>query len=566
MSEESALPVDTTHAQVPLAILQRLLPAAEQLGIDLPGMARFAPKINVGLDIRALALDLGRLLSKQDIFIKPAGIIVTVDKTTGEESPMTARRFPDWAEQFCAFQSPAGSRRARNSLPVEDAAQILETDTFRSCLRPLAGVHQVRLPVCREWVERNGVLAPARVEFLEDGYDAASQIFTTDILPYPMDWSLHEAIAFFIEVLGQFPWVWKENADEKNLPANRNWSVEVTAVLGTYCHALFPMGTLRPMIDIFANKPNTGKTRLAEAALMHVHGFVAPTTAPKDEEKMDVKLETLAQSMQPFVIFDDIGGALRSNSLNKFITETMHGGRRFHSNSEWFKVPNVTQVFATANELPAGMSEDLERRALIIELFLSEEARGRKFRRTITPRWLALPETRRKFLAACCAFVRNWMESEQYGAMPLHPEPLETFDEWTAVMGGIVIAADVADPLATPDRIVGGSGQADEIKQLLIKAASVQPDGMRETTLTRGQLVAIARTNNLLEELVGVDGDPDLDETMNKRFGKRMVRWRGQQLTDEKGRVFVFSHKRKKSGATYPLAFLKPAAPQAQDD
>jgi hypothetical protein len=190
MSEDNARPVDTTHAQVPIHVLQQLSKAAEQLGIDLPGMARFAPKINVGLDIRALALDLGRLLAKQDIFIKPAGIIVTVDKTTGEESPMTARRFPDWAEQFCAFQSPNGSRRARNSLPVEDAAQILETDTFRSCLRPLAGVHQVRLPVCREWSERDGVLAPAKVEFLEDGYDAASQIFTTDILPYPMDWSL----------------------------------------------------------------------------------------------------------------------------------------------------------------------------------------------------------------------------------------------------------------------------------------------------------------------------------------------------------------------------------------
>lgn len=556
-----------TMASVPIEVLQRLQPAATQMGIDLPGLSRFAPTIRLGMSIRSLALELGNLLKLQNIFIKTSGLIVTVDPSTGEETPMTARRLPDWAEQFCEFVSSPTSRRSRNSLPVEDAAQILETDTFRSCLRPLAGVHQVRLPVCRgEWkTTEDGRLSPAKVEFLEDGYDSESQIFTTDLLPYPMDWTIDQALEFFLDVLGEMPWVRKESEDAAvqgptALLQNRSWAVEVTAIVGTYCHALFPMGTLRPMIAIFANKPGTGKTRLAEAALAHVHGFVAATGAPKDEEKMDVKLETIAQSMQPWVIFDDIGGSLRSNSLNRFITETMHGGRRFHSNSEFFKVPNVSQVFVTANELPT--SEDLDRRALIAELFLAEEVRGRKFKRVMTPRWLASPATRADFLAACCAFVRNWIHSETYGAMPLHPTPLETFDEWTAVMGGIVIAADVCDPLEAPDRVVGGSAQTDEIKQLLIVAASSQADDIRMTTLTRGQLVAFARTNGLLEELVGVEGDPDLDDTANKRFGKRMQRWRGQELTDTKGRRFQFSHKRKKSGATYPLAFLtKPTAP-----
>jgi hypothetical protein len=79
--------------------------------------------------------------------------------------------------------------------------------------------------------------------------------------------------------------------------------------------------------------------------------------------------------------------------------------------------------------------------------------------------------------------------------------------------------------------------------------------------LTRGQLVAIARTNGLIEGIVGAEGDTDLDDTANKRFGKAMQRWRGQELTDAKGRRFQFSHKRKKSGATYPLAFLKAPSP-----
>lgn len=549
---------------MPIEVLQRLQPAATQLGIDLPGISRFAPTVRLGMDIRALALELGNLLKLRDIFIKPGGLIVTIDRTTGEEQPMSARRLPAWSEEFCEFVSPPGARRMRNSLSVEDAAQILETDIFRGCLRPLAGVHQVRLPVCREWVMRENRLAPARVEFLEPGYDSASQIFTVDLLPYPMDWDIQQAKDFFVDVLSEMPWVRKDGEAEtpEALLLNRSFSVVLAGCVGTYCRALFPMGTLRPMIDIFANKAGTGKTRLAELMLAHVFGFVASTSAPKDEERMDVKLETIAQSMQPWVIFDDIGGSLKSNALNRFITETMHGGRKFHSNSEFFRVPNVTQVFATANELPAGMSEDLDRRALIVELFLAEEVRGRKFKRVITPRWLASPEVRAKFLAACCAFVKTWLTGADgsYPAMYLHDQPLETFDEWTSVIGGVMLACDVADPLAAPDRVVGGSVQTDEIRQLLIEVASEIADDIRMTTVDRKQLVAVARKHGLLAELVGDEGAPAMDDTMNKRFGRRMQRWRGQRLKDNKGRLFEFSHKRKKSGATYPLTFLTKSA------
>ena len=145
---------------------------------------------------------------------------------------MSPRRFPDWVEQFCAFRWPQGSRKVRNSLPVEDAAQILETDTFRACLRPLAGVHQVRLPVCREWVTKDERQVPGKVEFLADGYDSESQIFTTDLLPYPMDWTIEQARDFFLDVYGEMPWVRKEGiADEESLAQNRSWAVQVMAVL-----------------------------------------------------------------------------------------------------------------------------------------------------------------------------------------------------------------------------------------------------------------------------------------------------------------------------------------------
>jgi hypothetical protein len=124
-----------------------------------------------------------------------------------------------------------------------------------------------------------------------------------------------------------------------------------------------------------------------------------------------------------------------------------------------------------------------------------------------------------------------------------------------------VVAMERGQERDSPDRIVGGSGQADEIKQMLIALASEQADDCRAVTVTRLQLVDAARRHGLLEELVGTTESGELDDTANKRFGKRMMRWRGQQLMDEKGRTFVFSHKRKKSGATYPLIFFKAPTP-----
>jgi len=535
------------HVSIPLSVAQQLQSEAEKLGINLPGTIRYAPTINVTMPIRMLALELGRLLATRNLFLRGEDV-VTVDEETGEIRPMTPKRLPGWAEEFCAFEAP-GARRVRDSLSVDDAAQILETDVFRGCLRPLTAVHQMVLPVMRPLKEGQAV---ADVEFLEPGYDVPSGIYTVETIKYDRAWTLQQAQIFALEKHIGFPWNRTEK-DEKWgdssvwLAYNRSFSVHMMAVLGQYCKAMFPPGSLFPIMAYFANKPGTGKTRLAEIAVSAVHGFAASTGAPKDDEKMDVKLETVAQSMSSYLILDDIGGGLRSNPLNRFTTESWHNGRKFHSNSEMFRVPNVTQVFVTANDLPT--SEDIDRRALIVELFLDTEVKGRKFPFVITPQWLALPETRASFLAMCCAFVRNWLE---HGRI-LHSSPLETYEEWTSIIGGMVIDGELADPLQAREGVVGGSVDEDEFKQLLIEAAS---DLMSSCLLTRARLVEIARKNGLLENVVGAQGSADPDDSANRKFGRRMQRWRGQKLKDKSGRVFQFGHKKMKTGAGYPVTFF----------
>lgn len=542
---------ESAHASVPLDVLQKLLPAAEQMGIELPGVSRFAPTIDVTQPIRQLSLEIGRLVARprdekqgKHIFLK-AGDVVTVDSETGEVERMTARRFPAWAEEFAAFKAP-GARRVRDSLPVEDAAQILDTDIFRGCLRPLDAVHTMRLPVRR-------AESLFKIEFLEPGYDAESRIYTVDAVKYAMDWPVEKGVAFLNEHAQSYPWAWPEGAERVSINQNRSWTVHLAAMVGTYCRALFPPGTTRPMIIYKGNQPGTGKSTLVSMVLIPIYGHCSATKNPKDDDKMDSELETIARTQQPYVFFDDIGAGIFSNPLNRFVTATSHAGRVMGGNADFFRTSAMTQVFATGNDFK--WSEDLQRRSLIVELFLPGEVRGRRFPKVINPKYLSQPEVRANFLSALCSIVRNYMDQ----AADLTPEqrgsivPLESFEEWTETVSMMVQLAGYNDPLVPPDLAGGGAEDDDEMRELLVKIAS-SAEG--DCSFDRKDVVEAARKFGLLEHLVGSEGDKDLDSNTSKKLGRQLQKWRGRELADEKGRRFRFSHRRQKRGATYPLAFL----------
>jgi hypothetical protein len=532
-------PNQQKSATLPLAVIEQLRTAASELGIDLPGAVNFAPTINVTMPIRALAYEVGRLVRLRDIFIR-ADEIGTISPK-GEWKKMTPKRFAGWIEEFAVFTS-GSSRRVRESITPDEAAQILEIDIFRESLRPLESINTMRLPIRRS--------AAWQIELLPIGYDTPSRIFTIDLLEYDHDWTLDQARDFLDDHGKDYPWA-SPSDDPVPLRRNRSWAVQIAIMLGTFCRAFFPPGTPKPMVAIIGNQAGTGKSTLVAMALMPVFGHASAGKMCKDDEAMDKELETAARTYASYLFIDDIGGGIFSSPLNRFITASSHAGRCMGGNSEMFRVPNVTQVFVTGNDIK--VSGDLMRRALCLELHLATEVRGRTYTRSITPLYLARPEIRKQFLSALWAIVH--LAAEYIATDPTCPMPagLESFEDYTTTISFLTQSAGYADPLVLPDLSGAGNEEETEMSDLLIDLAT---RSAANTSFTRLEMVEAARTLGVLESLVGLPGDKDLDQNQMKRWGRQLQRWRGRELTDAKGRRFQFSRRRMTKGATYPLTFI----------
>jgi hypothetical protein len=345
-------------------------------------------------------------------------------------------------------------------------------------------------------------------------------------------------IAFFLDIFKGYPW-----SDEGKLQSRRSLAVHLAAMMGNFVRLLFKDGTKKPVIVYNGNQPGTGKSALARMSLCPVYGKPSDMELPKSEDELRKVLDAFATARQPYMFLDDVGGHLRSHLLNRFITSPMHTGRKMGT-GELFTAPNVTQVFMTGNGLT--LSPDLARRCLIVDLFCAVEARGRKFERIITDDWLEQEDTRAQFLAALWALVRYW---QQCGCNR-HDNVLASFEEWSAIVGGIVVEAGFCDPIkAAPELAMDEQGEA--FKRLFCAIAS---DLSADSNLTVGNCRDKAVDLDIWETLtmgLTVEGQ-------NKGFGIRLAKFRGRQWTDAQGRLFEFGRKENGRGSVYPLCFIKP--------
>ena len=515
----------------PAAIRRNFAAVAAATDTPAPGDGARVPMVNLSQQIHVVAKTVGMILHSAPLF-RFGESLATVGES-GRIAGMSAERFTSWVEDYLAFTRPTKDTPAVESIGKDLASKLMAADQFRDQLRELKAVSEVRLPVWTgEGDARTVELAPA-------GFDLGTGLFTVDRIPYQEDMGEDDAWNVLWDGLKEFPF---DPEGQEKVIYRRSFSAQLAVMLGVYCHALFPEGTPRPLIIFNANQSGSGKSLLMRVALAPVHGPPAESGKPESENEFEKVLDSAAIARKPFLVLDDCK-SIHSQALNRFVTSPMHECRLMHS-QRMATVPKITQVIATGNGL--SISEDLDRRALVIDLFEPNEAATRRFQKEITPGWLFAPENRARFLAAMWAIVKRWRDA----GMPMMKEHRRgSFEEWSGLIGGIVISCNLTNPF-TPRQVDSGGDEAGRALALVI--GELVGEAMKETppVLSTGDILDRAESKGLLDVIVGFAKEP------KKALGWRLKKLKGRHLLDSQRRAFEFGRRDMAAGAKYPIGFL----------
>lgn len=524
-------PPPTSEQSGPDAIRRNFAAVAAATDTPAPGDGSKLPTVNLSQSISALARTVGMICHSAPIF-RFGESLSTVDEA-GRIAAMTAERFPSWIENYLAFTRPTKESPAVESIGKDLAGKIMAADQFRDHLRELKAVSAVRVPVWR------GDGDARRVELAPEGFDADTGLFTIDGIPYQEDMPPETAWGILWDCLKEFPF---DPEGENQVKRRRSFAAQVASMFGVFCHALFPEGTPRPMVIYNANQPGSGKSLLMRVALAPVHGPPPESGKPESESEFEKVLDSAAIARKPFLVLDDCR-SIHSQALNRFVTSPVLETRLMHS-QRLAMIPTVTQVFATGNGL--SISEDLDRRALVVDLFEPNEAAARSFAKEITPGWLFRSDTRARLLAAMWALVRLWRDA---GMPTMREHRRGSFEEWSGLIGGMVLACGMANPFA-PRKAESGGDEAGRALRLvlanLVGVALIE----EPPNLTTGDILERADADGLLEVIVGFPKDA------KKVLGNKLKHLKGRHLIDSQRRAFEFGRRELATGARYPVRFL----------
>lgn len=507
---------------------------AAAVGEPAPGEGRALPSISKDSDFRGMFHLVGQTLRNAPLFRRGEDLVTV--SSTGEEAPMTADRFRSWHQQFFTFHSttPKGGRRTEN-LAKDLAVPLLAADIFRDELRELRTVANIRLPVWRGSGEEK------TIALLPEGYDPGSKTYTVPTLDFETDWPLEDAQCWLESTFGGFPFY--ETGD---LFARRSFAAHVAAMVGVFTSNLLPENATRPLIVCNGNQPGLGKSLLIHAQLSPVHGPVEDDSKPKEESELRSLLGAAALAGAPYIVLDDVG-SLQSHDLNKFITSPLHSPRVL-GKSLRVRCLNRTQIFATGNGL--NLTSDLERRALVVDLFCHDDAMSRDIRDPLTNSQVFGDEYRRAALGVLWALVRHWNEAGRHISLEARKP---SFESYASLVGSIVIAAGLANPFA-PRQCTSGGDEAGRALERVI--TTLAREAVFGDSVNTDQILAALREDDTLD-LVAPFAKNDIGQ--RQAVGHKLRKLRGRTMTDSRGRRFEFGRREDAHGARYTFHFLEDA-------
>ncbi|MDZ4403079.1 hypothetical protein [Prosthecobacter sp.] len=475
---------------------------------------RTAPKVDITLPLSELARHIGGLLHDKPLFLMN-GRLVLVDEATGEIEEMDAVTFRSWLEEYAVVGKPNDGEFKAMSMSRDTAQGILANRVFHKQLRKLNGVNKVRLPV---WANDE----QTKVELLPPGYHERSGILTVDLLPYDTGMDGGAARSWLLQMHDECAW-----AEEGELSLKRSFCAHLACMLTGYCLEMFPPEMERMGFFYTGNQRGIGKSTLAQCALAPVFGMVDGKGYKRNEEAFEKVLDTAAHEGGRYLFLDNVDGKLFSGHLARFITLPRYSYRVLGGNKSG-SAENRRVVVMTGNG--ARAIGDLESRLLCVDLYLSMEALGRKYKRPMTLKKLNAPESRKQFLAALWSLVNWWSELNECARLPATQTRCP---EWEAIIGGILLCSHFGNPFAKP--LMGMDDQGEAWRSFFVKLAADVESGQTKT-FEVSECIDVARENDLLDDML-----PEAKDA-NRAFGHYVKRkhLRGWQFTDEHSRRCEF--------------------------
>jgi hypothetical protein len=505
------------------------------------------PMVQIVPVISTMAREIGGILSQNGVFVRQRSAMTISPE--GRLVEMSARRFRTYCEDHLVtfkweMPKPNVFEKKPQTITVEAAATILESDQFLARQRELLRVATVRQPVRRK---------DGRIELLPYGYDAEAQTYTQNSgVEFAMDMPLSEARTVLRELLKEFPF-----GDRKTDGQSRNEAIVVSAMLSMFAAPLLRPQARRLNFMFSSNSVGSGKTLLAQLAIITSIGSCDVQPLPENQEDWRKILDTESLAGSPYILFDDCNGFLKSPTLNAFLTASTWTGRKMNTQQK-FAVPKIATVFLTGNNLE--VTPDVARRFLHCRMVTDEaDPQARKIEKVFSDEWLETPAVRSQLLACLWAIVREWDAAGRPGPNRI----VRGYEPWSHTFGGMCVFAGFGDPMEPlPVEESGNSELADMVA--LVSHLAQNIDDLCEYTFQ--QVVDAAREVNAFtwmlegkEEREGKDGPSRyiLTAKANSKFGRLLAEhYGGKKFRLPNGRTVRWGQQGKNRQRLYTLTVL----------
>lgn len=304
-----------------------------------------------------------------------------------------------------------------------------------------------------------------------------------------------------------------------------------------------------PLHVVEAPAVGAGKGLICNLVSMVVTGEPCDArTLPESEEEIRKMLTAELAKAQPIILLDNANekATVAANALASLLTTTSWTDRIL-GRTEMLTVPNTAMWMLTGNN--PRLSKDIARRSIRIRIDPKQDRAWRRsgFKHDPVLSWAKA--CRDELVRAALVLVRAWLAAGR----PLSRDRLGSFEQWAAVMGGVL-------------KVAGVDGFLDNLEELYANA-DTEGEAWREFTLAwweahQGREVHASDLNELCERqdlMVQTRGEGSA-RSQQSRLGRALQGARDRVFGDLQ--VLMLNQDRKKK-MLYALKRLGPEPPLA---